>query len=151
MLLHDTASDLPDLPRLGLVKRAGADRRIDLSRRQPAHRIRCAGDPKQPPRTDHRDLVAGANGNDAGDEHLESGPETLLRQGKHRRLRIRPDRVTDPLDGAVDVEGVLGVHTGMIYRVGPYVHSKSLQAGTQKGQEYSSGKPDRSAIPRLPG
>src|SRR4051794_35482021 len=99
MLLHDTASDLPDLPRLGLMKRAGADRRIDLSRRQPAHRLRRAGDPKQPPRTNYRDLVASANGDDAGDEHLERGPETLLRQGKHRRLRVWPDRVTDLLDG----------------------------------------------------
>ena len=58
-------------------------------------------------------LVAGADGDDAGDELLERRVEAALGQLEHRRLGVRLHRLRDALQGDVDVEGLLpsGVST----------------------------------------
>src|SRR5205823_1042679 len=82
------ASDLVDLPGLGLVERAGADQGVDLVGAEladlggrPRHREQFA-------RHRQRRLVAGADRDDAGDQDLEQRAVPLRRQLEQGRLGV---------------------------------------------------------------
>src|SRR5688572_17195454 len=77
------ARDGVDLECLVLVKGRGTDERVDLLRRDAAHLFRCSRPREQPPRRWQRDLIIGANGNDAGDELLEDRAESVLSKLEH--------------------------------------------------------------------
>src|SRR5262249_35926276 len=64
-------------------------------------------DREEAARHGQRHLVARADRDDTGDELLEERAIALLAQLEERRLRERLDRLADPLDGAIDVEGTL--------------------------------------------
>jgi len=97
--------------RLGFVEGTAADCRVDPLCGKPGHRLRRARELEQPPGTDDRDFVAGADGDQAGDELLEERGEAVVGQLEHRGLAKRPDRSTDVRHRAVDVEQLLA-HAG---------------------------------------
>src|SRR5262249_45519661 len=74
---------------------------------QLAHRLGRAGDLEQPPGGRQGDLVAGADGDDAGGEQLEDRVVPSGGQLEQGGLGVRPDRLAHPGEDGVDLERLL--------------------------------------------
>src|SRR4051794_1464327 len=70
-LVTSPPGDVANLPGLGLVKSAGGDQVVNLFDGQPADVGRGAGAGEEPAGDGHGGLIAGADGDDAGEEQFE--------------------------------------------------------------------------------
>ena len=90
------ARDLPDLRRLGSVEAGVPDEAVERGQVEPGDGRRRRGGGEEALGRHQTDLVARANGEDAGDHLLEERSMSRFRQREHRRLGKRPDRPADP-------------------------------------------------------
>ena len=108
-LLNRARGDGVDLMRLPLVERRRPDERVDLVRGERDDVFRRGSGLEEADADRQALLVAGADGDDAGDELLERRAVAPLGQLEHRRLGVRRHGLRDALHGDVDVEWLLAL------------------------------------------